>query len=214
MLLTEILKPTQFFVAITFFMAWFFLKPDKTENKVVLSILTLSFFTEIITLFLLSTGNEFRALYTIAAFLHHSLWIYILCKNFIAKKAIFLILMAFFVISLLNFLFYEGPVKFNHYTFITGGFIYILIFICISFIELKKDNLSFFSSNNYLLLFSPIIFIFGLSFIFGFKSKVISNTIIINHISLYDFIGYFVNFIYYTLINVYIYKENKLKNGQ
>lgn len=145
--------------------------------------------------------------------IHHFLWLLILfdqvqCAT-IYKKTLLLL---FLIWAVFNLCFFEGFFKFNTYTFITGAFIYLVIFISESFRQLQKENLGFFQSNSYLLLCSPLLFFTGLSFMFGFKSKAVTSVEIFNSIKLYSFISYFVNTIYYTLLNLYIYKERQLKN--
>ena len=215
--MTELLKhikPLEVYIFITFFIAVYKTDYKKKDHRLLLYILIIAVLTEIISLILLGFNKPLNLSYNISFLLNDILWIYLLTYNFLSKKAVIGLIMAFFTIGVLNLLFYEGYNELNNYTFIAGAFIYIIFFVIKSFRELKKDNLHFFSSNRYILLFAPILFFLGLSFVLGFKSKALRSTIVFNDIKLYDLIVNFVNIIYYTLINVYIYKENKLKNGQ
>ncbi len=117
----------------------------------------------------------------------------------------------FLSFSLGNFLFIEGS-KLNYLTFILGALIYLMLFIFESFSQLKNENLSFFKSTTYFLLFAPVLFFLGFSFLFGFRNFDLRNTIVFGKTDLYTFICYFVNLVYYTFINSYIYKERKLND--
>lgn len=118
--------------------------------------------------------------------------------------------MAFLLFGLFNLVFIEKG-DCNFYTFIAGGLLYIALFIYESFLQLRNENFSFFLSRKYLLLSVPILFFFGFSFIFGFKSDELAERKIFGLIELFDFIAYFSNISYYTLINIYIYRERRLK---
>lgn len=61
-------------------------------------------------------------------------------------------------------------------------------------------------------MLSPVLFFIGFSLLFGFNNKNIHKIMILNRFKLYDFISYFVNITYYSLLNVYIYREKKLKH--
>ena len=209
----EYINPTNAYVLITFIVGLIYLDIKKINNRILFIILCLSLATEIISAILAYYNKTIDALYTVSLFIHHSLWIYLLTKDFLEKKAVVIIITAFFITSILNFLFYEGIKNLNNYTFIIGALLYIVIFIYESFYQLKYDNFSFFTSNNYLLFFTPVLFFFGLSFMFSFNSKELLETTVFEKFELYPIIITFVNFIYYTFINIYIYKEKRLKNA-
>jgi len=173
----------------------------------------MSLLTEIFSTFLEYFNYSLGLTYSLSMIINGSLWLVLISEVFLNKKAASILLAAFLLFSIINLFFGEGLTNCNFNTFIVGAFIYISIFIYESFYQLKKENLSFFLSNNYLLLSSPILFFFGLSFVFGFKSRELAETTIFGNIRLYEFIIYFVNIIYYTLINIYIYREKRLKHA-
>ncbi|MDV6167429.1 hypothetical protein R1T16_03265 [Flavobacterium sp. DG1-102-2] len=121
---------------------------------------------------------------------------------------------AYILFSILNLLLFEGIEYFNRYTFVSGGFLYLSVFLIVSFKHLQLENFSFFYSNDYLLLFSPVFFFLGLSFYFGFKDSSIGNVEIIKDLRLYDVIIYFVNILYYGLITVFILREKRIRNAK
>ncbi|HLA56560.1 MAG TPA: hypothetical protein VK623_10690 [Flavobacterium sp.] len=120
-------------------------------------------------------------------------------------------LIVFLAFSIINLLMFEGFSRFNFYTFIIGALLYIVLFIQDSFYRLKHEDFAFFQSNNYLLLFAPILLFLGLSFVFGFKSHSLNSTVIFGNVKLYGFIVCFVNIVYYVLINIYVNREKKMK---
>ena len=95
----------------------------------------------------------------------------------------------------------------------TGALLYVLLFLHDSFGELKKENFNYFTSNKYLLVATPVLFFIGFSFIFGFKNTDIDKIEILGLFTIYEFISYFANITYYTLINIYIYREKRLSNA-
>lgn len=200
-------------VLITFFNSIFFLKLKQINNTLLLIIVSVSMLTEIICTILTNLNKSIVLAYSISFLVHNALWLFMISKDIMIKKATRTFLVAFIVFSLINMFFIEGVENLNNNIFIVGAFLYLIMFIYESFYQLKKENFSYFLSNHYLLLFSPILFFFGLSFAFAFKSRLLLYTVVMWDIELYYFIGYFVNFIYYTLINIYIYREKKLKHA-
>ncbi|HEX8015358.1 MAG TPA: hypothetical protein VF465_08995, partial [Flavobacterium sp.] len=66
-----------------------------------------------------------------------------------------MILYIFMVFSIINFIIIEIVDTYNYYTFIVGALLYVVFFIYESFKQLREENLTYFLSNNYLLLFAP-----------------------------------------------------------
>jgi hypothetical protein len=52
-----------------------------------------------------------------------------------------------------------------------------------------------------------------MSFMFSFKSHDLGETRVFADFKLYSFLQVFVNFIYYTLLNLYIYSEKRLSHA-
>jgi hypothetical protein len=196
-------------VLITLLHALFNLKRKKPINKLLVFILTLSFFTEAINTFLKYKMIPFGIFTTLSLVINAILWMLILHQVFRIKRGIVLSMILFAVFAIINLFFIEGYIKFNYYTFVLGSFLYVVLFIYESFYQLKKENFYFFQSNKYILLFSPILFFLGLSLMFSFKSFSLTSTKIIGEVKLYTFINIFVNVIYYLSLNYYILKEKK-----
>lgn len=207
----EFLTPIKILVFFSFIFGALFLDKKKQMNKIVSAILLICLITEIVNTFFLNYKIPLGLFNSISIIFHNSMWLLLLFLIFgINKYKNYLIV--FFSICLFNLLFVQGFLKFNSYTFILGSILFLIFFIYNSFLILKKENLKFFMTNKYLLLCAPVLFFIGLSFMFGFKSKALTSTIIFGNTKLYTFISYFVNIIYYTLINIYIYKERKLQH--
>ncbi len=216
-MLSNILKHieiSQVYVLITFMYLVFNLKSNKPVHKILLLILLTSLTTEVLaSVFLYFKQNvHIKLLYSVSVPIHNCLWFIVLKKIINNTSVIKLFIFGYILFFTCNFILIEGSKSFNHYTFIVGALLYISIFIYESFYQLKAENFKFFLSNEYILLSSPVIFFFGLSFIFGFKSEQLAQKTLLLNVRLYEFIMYFVNIIYYTLINIYIYREKKLKH--
>lgn len=207
------IEPAAYYVLLTIVFAMFTIEKNKLNNNYLLFILFICLITELSSAVLEYNHYPFDLVYSISIIIHISLWLIIISKQVLNKKVASIFLATFLLFSSINLFFGEGLVECNFNTFIVGALLYIILFIYESFYQLKKENFTFFKSNNYLLLFCPVIFFFGLSFVFGFKSKELAETIVFNKMALYDFIIYFVNIIYYTLINIYIYREKRLKHA-
>ena len=202
---------TQLWVIISFFIVLVTYNRNNKLHRILLGILSINLINEIVCLILLYLKVNISLAYNINTFFHHSLWLIILFSIIKRKKVLTIVLPIFLAYGIINLFLFEGIQKFNYYTFIFGSFLYLIFFIWESFYRLKIEDLEFFLSNSYILIFAPVLFFFGLSVVFGFKSKELSDTIIFGNTRLYTVIGYFVNFVYYGLINVYIYREKKNK---
>ncbi len=185
---------------------------QKANYRILTTILLISFGTELINSALLFTQKTIGFSSTINVILHNGLWLLLLLKNSKSKKVIEVVTILFLSFAFLNLFLIEGTQKFNYITFIFGALVYIGAFIWESFHHLKMENFSFFTANKYVLLAAPILFFFGLSFVFGFKSKELATTIVFGNIKLYPLIMTVVNVIYYTLLIVYIFREKRLKH--
>lgn len=203
---------TQLLVIFTFFVVLITYNRHNKLHRILLSILLVSLINEIICLIFLYRKTDISLVYSINTIFHHPLWLLLLFKATNRKMLLNIVLPAYLVYCIINLIYIEGYHKFNYDSFIVGAFLYLIFFIWESFYRLKKEDFGFFLSNNYLLLFAPVLFFFGLSVIFGFKSRQLSETVIFGDTRLYTVIGYFINIVYYALINLYMYREKKSKH--
>ena len=199
-------------VYISFLNSILFLDKKKLINKWLIVIVSVCFFTEIFNSLLVVLKVSLGFFNTISIIFHNLFWIILLSLIFKFKiqKIWFSI---YLFICLINILFIQGFQKFNTYTFLFSAIIYLVILISKNINILRLEKLDIFKTNKYLLSLSPILFFIGLGLMFSFKSKTLVNLQIFNEIKLYTFINYFVNTIYYALINIYIFKERKLQNA-
>lgn len=201
------INPTTIVVYITFAVGFLFLKKNYLVHVTALSILLNSLMTEL--LYISLAGAKQRILlYSISFIFHNALWIVLLLSVFNGKKKEYLLLWGFLVFSVFNLFFYEGK-GLNYLTFILGAMVYIVYFIYKSIACLKNEHLALFSTNNFILISSPVMFFLGFSFTLGFRDNSLRNVLVFSNMDLYTFIGTIVNFIYYGLLTSYIFKENK-----
>lgn len=203
---------TQLLVLITFFVVLITYNPQKKQHRILLSILFISLANEIICFIFLFKKADISLVYTVNTLIHHCLWLLLLFRTTNRRLLFNIVASVYITYAVVNLTSFEGHSKFNYNTFIFGAFLYLVFFIWESFYRLKQEDFSFFLANNYLLLFAPVLFFFGLSIIFGFKSRELSETVIFGNTRLYTVIGYFVNIVYYGLINLYMYREKTLRN--
>lgn len=206
--LTDIISPLSFLIWLTFVFCLNNLKKNNDVNRILISIMTINFFSDTFTIFFLYKGYNILSLYNLYFFLHNFLWIYFSFKLNIGYSFLKNVLLFFLIFSLINFTIIEKQ-NLNYNTFILGALIYIVSFIYISYFHLKNENLNYFLSNQYLLQTAPVLFFVGLTFVYAFRNSDMRNIIIYNKTDIYTFIGTIVNIIYYGLINLYIFKERK-----
>lgn len=209
--IVENINFVQFLVVVTFIVHTLTFNKKKENHRLLLIILLLCFLNELASLLFILMNISYSLLFTVSVMIHNALWLFVISK--VCQRESIYILLFYFVFAFLNLLFVEGFVHFNYNTFIAGALLFIIIFISESFVRLKNEAFSFFSSNDYILIFAPVLFFFGLSFIFGFRSDVLSEKMLFGNVNLYEFINISVNLVYYTLINVYIYREKRIKNA-
>lgn len=202
------LNPIKIIVLLTFLIGLLFLNYKNTTHRKVLGILLICFVNEIVALVLKAQNLSIDSLYNINIILHNTLWLMII-GNHLKRQTRQIILSSHLLFGFINLLFFEGWDNFNYYTFVFGALLYTILFIYLCFRALQKEDLNFFQSNEFILLFAPVLFFLGLSFMFSFKSRQLTSTFIFEGIKLYTCINYFVNGIYYLFLNVYIIKEKK-----
>jgi len=197
----------QILVAASFLISLFWLE-RKGIDKIVFNIICLNFAVEITVSTLLTFGFEdvgiFYTLYTIC---HNTLWLLLITRVF--KVRGIRIIAPYLLFCILNLILYEGSYDYNTYSFVIGGFIYVAIFIYQSFRSLQLEKFQFLLGLDYFLLFIPVLFFLGLSFYFGFKDSSLGDIKLIGELDLYKFVMNFVNFVYYSLLVVYVIKRGK-----
>jgi hypothetical protein len=149
--------------------------------------------------------------YSLFSLFFNCIWLFLLDKIMQTNYNLNVIIAVYLIFGFINFFFYEGINHFDHYNFLAGAFIYIFLFIYESFKHIKKENLVIFQTNNYLLLFSPIMLMLGLGILMSFNNRTLNSTIVFSGLTLYAVIGYFINFIYYSLIITYCFREKNVK---
>lgn len=180
----------------------------KNKNITLRNILVLTVSKIVITVVLTKANQSILLVTNIYIILNFLLWFRVIEQLFSinSKKIIYLL----FTINTLIFVFTNDISKNLLYIyFVLNSVLYIILFFIISIKKLKEENIAFFQSDIYKLIFAPILFFLGMSFIFGFKSKVFSETYIIDKLNIYAFINFIINIVYLSFINYYIFNTSK-----
>lgn len=180
-------------------------------HRYLLYILFVVFSTELVNSILVYNDRSIRIPFNISIIFHDILWMLAFKENTKDKKAANITLCLFVLFSIINFMIVEMTNTNNYYTFVFGSLLYAILFIYESYRQLKQEHLMYFLSNNYLLLFAPVYFFFGMGLLLGFKPLQVTGKILFGQVTLYVLIVNIVCIAYYTLINIYIYRE---KNRQ
>lgn len=207
------INPISFLIIITLCNALFKLKKKITINKkLLILILSVSTLSEFLTVIFIVLNFNICFIYNTYFIINGLSWLLIITNEMKFRKVKSILILLFLLFSLSNILFIER-LNLNFYTFIIGALLYVSIFIYESYKQLNRENLNYFKTNNFILLIAPILFFLGMSIVFGFRNSGIKDVIIFNKIELYTLITFTVNIIYYTLINLFIFKERKLQNA-
>lgn len=182
--------------------------------RVLFFILLTSFLTEAAAIIILRSGGGLALLYTVSIIIHNCLWLYMLRVALPGSKGWGIILGAYILFCFFNLAFLEGFGSFNHYTLISGAFLYVVLFSFYSLKTLLAEDDAFFNKKEYILLFAPVLLFLGMSFVFGFKSERLADTKVFATVGLYDIVISFVNLIYYLAIITYILKTRKVQNAE
>jgi len=205
------IEPTQPYLLLTFVLALVFLNYTKISNKLLLLILLICCINEITINIFMYLKKETLYISAVNLMLHNISWLSLIafvCAN----RTIWMSAVVYMCYCIGSFFIFDGLPLFTM-AFISGAILYLLVFIIESFRQLKKENFTFFTSNSYLLLSAPVLFFIGISFICGFSNKDLAEYKLFGEITLYQFITYFVNVVYYSIINYYIYSEKKGENA-
>lgn len=201
----------QIYILVTFLVFIKYYTKNKT-NSYLFFILLLAIINETIDFFQIPKKLNTSIIINTYLVINHILW-FLLMKHLtnLNKKINFTIIL-YVCLGLLNLFFYEGMDVCNVFTFILGSIFYIICFTYYCYEQLKKENLQFFLSNNFIILFSPILFFLGQSLILAYRGF-LNEYIVFGDVTIYNLINRFINIIYYMLIILFMYKEHKTKNG-
>jgi hypothetical protein len=195
-------------ILVTLCYAVYKLKKDSITNQLLILILLIGALCEFLTISFIVWNINFSIIYSLSFIIHGLSWLLLITREENLKKIKNLAISLFLIFSISNILFFE-KMNLNYFTFIVGSFIYVSLYIYENYMQLNNENLDYFKTNKFILLFAPIPFFLGMSIVFSFRNSSVKEFFIINNIQLYTFIAYIVNIIYFFLINLYIYKEQK-----
>ncbi|MFB9079305.1 hypothetical protein ACFFLS_01685 [Flavobacterium procerum] len=203
----DIINPIKACVVITLLFGLWNLRWKIKMHRYLLYILFVVFSTELINSILVYNNRPIRIPFNISIIFHDIFWMLAFRENINRKKMANIILCFFALFSVVNFIIIEIVDEYNYYTFVLGALLYVSLFIYESYRQLKEENLMYFLSNNYLLLFAPVYFFFGMGLLLGFKPLGVTKMLLFGQVTLYVFIVNIVCIAYYSLINIYIYRE-------
>lgn len=210
----EILKEIrllQMGILLTYCIFLYYYKYQKTEAKLLFWCLTAGVLNEVVSVLFTIYKISIHFNTTIYVIIHGFLWLQIIKTISTQKKIIVLATTVFLTFAVVNLFLIEGLKTFNTLSFILVAILYIIIFIYDSYMELKIENLNYFTSNSYILLVAPVFYFICFSLSFGFKNHNLNQILLFGNTSLYAVIACFANFFYCVCIIYYVYKENKLK---
>lgn len=178
----------------------------KNKNHIVLLLILL---TCSLTELLASASDNISVLYSFSFTLHNSLWLYLLGSIANHQPKMNITILLYILCSGINFLFFE-KYKVNFLTFLIGAIFFLIALCSVCIKNLKTENLTFFSNNEFLIVIAPVLFFIGFSFMFAFRNSDVRFIKLFGKFDLYQCISTFVNVIYYSFINIYIFKERKI----
>jgi hypothetical protein len=197
-------------ILLTFLHCLISLKLTNSTNKLLFALLTITTLNEILSFILLRHNIKICLNTTLYIIVHDCIWLLILKEFFANKKWINWCLVIFLFCSIGNLLLLQGLEKFNNYTFVFGALLYVCLFIKECILKLQDEDLPFFMLNKFLLATAPLLFFLFFSLLFAFNEKKVIVYNVYGHTMLYTFAGNIANLIYYTIVNLYIFKEKKL----
>ena len=180
----------------------------KIKNKQLKNILLFSTLnTVIVDLFIYYEISIYfnNNLYTI---IHVGLWFYVL-SQYLTTMQNKLIGLSYSFLTICYLLSTNIFTTYFSRYFALTSITYIIMFFLLCVKMLEKEDVDFFYSKDFLLIFAPVMYFLGMSFIFGFTDRMFSEVFVISDVNIYGFINFIVNMIYYSLINYYIYKSKK-----
>lgn len=202
---------TQLFLAVTSTVVFFKYDANVKVHKLLLAILITSLAYEVLSTILFFQDCNHNLWYNVNTIVHHTLWLIILYTAVRPEKWFSVLIYIYGFIAIFEVFVSNDPNTFNTYVFLSGAMLYIIVFSYACLKSLFSENLAFFS-NNILLLSAPVFLFIGLSFLLAFEAPALHDTIVLEKMSLYDFIVTFANFVCYTLINIYIYSGDQTKH--
>lgn len=183
----------------------------ETNRYLLLLVLLLFVCTEILTKILVKNDLNHNPVYNISLIIHSLLWFRILFINSNKRHLFFLVSSLFLVFALVDMFYIEGWEQFNAYSLLAGALIYLSFFVVINIQQFNRENFDFLSSNENMLLYTPLFLFISISVYTGFHDSELGDVEIIPGFPLYYIINTFGNLLYYGFINLYVYRVNKLE---
>jgi hypothetical protein len=207
-MMLEYFNPIRILILLTFVIFLFLYDQRKKDHQLLLIILSVAVINEGLTIVFRINNIPHQLNNTIYTVVTQILWLAVLGK--LSGKVTLSRVLALFValFSVINLLLIQGFGQYNGFTFVFGAFLYVGLFALDCYARLKNEDLAYFASSQYILATAPLLFFIGFSILFGFQNKSLHNTDFFGY-TLFKIVCYFINIVYYLLINFYLFKDNK-----
>lgn len=185
---------------------WYFY--NKNQSTELRYILVITIINIILTEIFLCYSIALRLSSNLYLFIINFLWLRLIAKYY--KKE--LLFFTFGVLTIISYSLVDFNITgvFNKLFFVLTALLYVILFLLLCFKKLHQENIDFFQSSNFIILFAPVLFFLGMSLLWGFQNSQLNSYILFADFTLYNFINLIANLVYYTLINIYIFKMRKL----
>jgi hypothetical protein len=186
--------------------SWFFIA--KSRHTLLGVILITTLLNIIVVEILMFYEISFSIFYNFYILITLWFWLKIILQHY-TRTTQKIVLYGYILLAIVTFSMHPIFTTFNKSLFVLSSLIYVILFLWLSYKNLLKDTISFFQKPNFLLLFAPVIFFLGMSLIWGFQSNTLSRFLVMENLTLYHAVNFVGNIIFYTLINIYIFKTRK-----
>lgn len=194
------------YIIITFI--WFLL--SRIKQNILFYILFITMLNIVVSEVLLFYDNQIKFVTNLYFLFTFPLWLFLIVQelNVKYKKLIYLM---FGIGASTTFYVYNIYTIFNKMFVVVSSILYVLGFLFLGFQKLINEDLQFFKRPKFVLLSAPVIFFLGMSVLLGFQDPMLSRYKLWDNFTLWQFINVSCNLVFYTFVNVYIYKAKKNK---
>lgn len=200
-------NPIKILVLCTFLYVCFTLRRKEIHDMILLLVVSVCLLTEMVNSVLIFTDGNNGVFDSFSIFSHQSLWLLLLGVLTGKRRLSYMLLAVFAAVFAVDFYFADAG-KFCYYTFVTSALAYLALFVWECLQKIEREDILYFTSDAFLLLCAPVLFFFNLGLMFSFNSFQLTDRELFG-IKLYTLIIYFVNFFYYLLINLYVYRQKQ-----
>lgn len=188
----------------------FYLKNTNTKLSLILIIYSVNI---IVTDVFIAYGVSYKLNNNLCIIITNFLWLLLVAK-FLSDKLKYIGLGMFLSTLVYTLSTVQIFCKFLNYFFVYSALIFLISYCTLLILKLHKEELSFFTTSEFILISAPLLFFIGKCLVFAFKihKKNIFNEILFLDVTAWRFIDFLVNIIMYGLIVFYLFRNKNLKN--